>query len=259
MALVVQATIGCPWNRCTFCDFYRDRPFRIRGLDDLRSHIRAIKGFLGEGIRLRQSIFLGDANALTVPWKRLRETFDLLSEEFPDTGETGPSRRQVYGFTDAFGAENRTADEVEELARRGLRRVYIGLESGHDPLLELVEKEGSASEAVEAVRHLKAGGVNVGAIVLLGLGGARYADGHVGDTVATLNRMALGAGDLVYFSEMVASEGLPYTDQMASLGVAPMSHQEMHDQMEAIRAGLRFSDARGRPKLAAYDIRRFVY
>ena len=259
MALVVQATIGCPWNKCTFCDFYRDRPFRVRSREDLVAHVRDVKAFLGEGIRLRQSIFLGDANALTVPWKRLRETFEVVNAAFPGIGESEQSGRQIYGFTDSFGAGNRTTEEIVELAQMGLRRVYIGLESGHDPLLELVEKEGSAAEAVEAVRNLTAGGASVGAIVLLGLGGRRYAEGHLRDTVATLNTMGLAAGDLVYFSEMVASEGLPYKDQMAGLGIKPMAREEMQDQMAEMKAGLRFDEGKGRPKMAVYDIRRFVY
>jgi hypothetical protein len=259
MALVVQATIGCPWNKCTFCDFYRDRAFRVRSREDLAAHVQEVKALLGEGIRLRQSIFLGDANALTVPWRRLRETFEVVNEAFPDTWESELPGRQIYGFTDSFGAGNRTAEEIAELAQMGLRRVYIGLESGHDSLLELVEKEGNAAEAVEAVRNLKAGGVNAGTIVLLGLGGRRYAEGHLRDTVATLNAMGLAAGDLVYFSEMVASEGLPYTDQMMALGLAPMTRDEMQDQMAEMKAGLRFDEGKGRPKMAVYDIRRFVY
>ncbi|MDA0748403.1 MAG: radical SAM protein [bacterium] len=186
MALVVQATEGCPWNVCTFCDFYRDRPFRIKSPEELRQHIAGIRALVGEGMTLRRSVFLGDANALTVPWKRLVQTFRVVREMLPELVANG-----VYGFTDTFGATHRTQQEVRTLASMGLRRVYIGLETGHDALLALVEKQGRAAEGVEAVRRLKAEGVQVGVIVLLGLGGVRYADAHVRDTVLALSAMAL--------------------------------------------------------------------
>ena len=258
MALVIQATEGCPWNRCTFCDFYRDRPFRIRDPEELSAHITAVKGFVGEGLKLRRSIFLGDANALTVPWAHLEQTFKRVREAFAGD-EEGPGGDRIYGFTDAFGAIHRSQHEIETLSAWGLRRVYIGLETGHDPLLELVGKQGTSRDAVAAVRRLKTGGVEVGAIVLLGLGGDRYGDAHVRDTVKALNAMGLGSGDMVYFSEMVAPPELEYAGQMAEMGIRPLTSCEMKAQMSAIREGLAFPDPGRRPKVAVYDIRRFVY
>ncbi len=258
MALVIQATEGCPWNGCTFCDFYRDRPFRIRDPEELSSHIAAVKDFVGEGLRLRRSIFLGDANALTVPWARLEQTFKRVRGAFP-SGADGRGGDRIYGFTDAFGAGQRTRREMETLSEWGLRRVYIGLETGHDPLLELVSKQGTSREAVEAVHHLKASGIEVGAIVLLGLGGDRYGDAHVRDTTRALNQMGLRGGDMIYFSEMVVPPELEYAGQMAKMGIRPLTPAEMRDQMAAIRDGLAFTDPGQRPKMAVYDIRRFIY
>ena len=78
------------------------------------------------------------------------------------------------------------------MAELGLKRVYIGLESGHDPLLEFVRKPGHAQDAIETVQTIKAAGINVGLIVMIGLGGDRFAAGHVADTIAVLNQMPLG-------------------------------------------------------------------
>jgi len=259
MALVAQATEGCPWNRCTFCNFYRDRPFKIKSSDELRAHLASVKAFLGEGIRLRRSIFLGDANALTIPWRRLQQTFAVIQASFPSGNPEGPSGNQIYAFTDALGANLRTRQEVETLAEMGLRRVYIGLETGHTPLLELVDKQGSAEEMVAAVRGMKAGGVAVGVIVMLGLGGARFAEAHIRDTVLALNAMELGRRDMVYFSEMVASPDLDYARQVRQLGIRPLDGQEMRAQMADIRSGLRFAPGAGRPMVSIYDIRRFIY
>ena len=77
------------------------------------------------------------------------------------------------------------------------------MESGHDPLLDWLNKPGDAADVLDAVRTLKAAGLNVSVIVMLGVGGDRYAAGHIADTVALLNAMPLAAGDLIYFSDFV--------------------------------------------------------
>ena len=71
LAVVVQATEGCSWNRCTFCDFYRQQPFRIKGDGEFRSHVGDVVSFFGTAIGLRRSIFLADANALVIAQDRL--------------------------------------------------------------------------------------------------------------------------------------------------------------------------------------------
>jgi len=257
MALVVQATEGCPWNRCTFCDFYRDRTFQVRSPAALRRHIAAVKCFLGAGIRLRQSIFLGDANAMTIPWDGLRETVEVVRDAF-DHGP-GPPGDRIFAFTDAFGVGRRCREELRWLAEHGLRRVYIGLETGHDPLLSLVRKQGRARDAVAAVRELKAGGIGAGVIVMLGLGGDRFSDAHVQDTVDALAEMRLGRGDILYFSEMVAPPHLLYARQAAERGIRPLETDEMRDQMARVCAGLSTGWGDGQPEISVYDIRRFVY
>ena len=80
LALVVQATEGCSYNQCTFCDFYRDRPFRVKSADELRAHIAAVQAFFGPALGLRKSLFLADANALVVPMPRLRAWLDVIAE-----------------------------------------------------------------------------------------------------------------------------------------------------------------------------------
>ena len=75
---------------------------------------------------------------------------------------------------------------------------------------------------LDAVTTLKAAGLQASVIIMLGVGGARYADGHVHDTVALLNAMPLGRGDLVYFSDFVAQPGAPYAALAAAAGIAPL-------------------------------------
>ncbi|MBI3990326.1 MAG: radical SAM protein [candidate division NC10 bacterium] len=250
LTLVLQATEGCPYNQCSFCHFYKGRPFRVKTEEEFKQHILAVKAFFGEALKLRRSLFLGDANALVAPQERLLRFFDLANEAFP--ASTG-----IYAFMDAFSAR-KPSKAFEALARRNLKRVYIGVETGHEELLKLLNKPGSAEEAKQVIISLKEGGTNVGVIIMLGIGGNRYVHHHVEQTVRLLNALPLGEGDLLYFSPLVEHPGSEYAKRAAALGIGPLTEEEMREQGEAIKAGLRFAGP-SRPKLSTYDIREFLY
>ena len=259
LALVMQLTEGCSFNTCTFCTFYRDRPFRIKSPDEFRAHIAALCDYMGESLTLHRGVFLADANALVVPQQGLVpliETLEVALEEYiPRAKRASPL--QLFAFLDGFSGRKKSAEDYAELAVHGLKRIYIGLESGHDPLLAWLRKPGHAADAVEAVRAIKAGGINVCVIVLLGAGGAKFAKGHVRDTIAAINAMSLGVGDLVYFSEFVALPGQLYGQLARDQQVEPLAVEQMQAQRREITAGLHFAGQP--PKLATYDIREFVY
>ncbi|HEX9012155.1 MAG TPA: hypothetical protein VF813_01515, partial [Anaerolineaceae bacterium] len=82
MAVVLQLTEGCSFNTCTFCNFYRGTAFRIKTPSAFRAHIQQVKDFLGEAISLRRTIFLGDANALVTPIKKLIPLLEVVREQF---------------------------------------------------------------------------------------------------------------------------------------------------------------------------------
>jgi hypothetical protein len=254
MAVVLQAAEGCSFNTCTFCDFYKDRPFRIKPPDEFRAHAKAVRDFLGGGLSLRRTIFLADANALVIPMKRLLPMLDIVHEVY-DVGALGG----IYAFLDGFSGEKKSPGDYATLRERGLTRVYVGMESGNKPLLNFLKKPGTPSDVIKAVRAIKSGGVAVGLIVLLGAGGQQYAQAHVEDTIQALNAMELGMDDIIYFSELVVSEGLAYASDAFQAGLKPLSHEERLAQGEAIEAGLRFSTADGNPHISRYDIREFVY
>lgn len=259
-AVVLQLTIGCPYNRCTFCSFYRSRRFGVRQEAEFREHVRAVKGFLGDSLLLRRSLFLGDANVLNLPLRILGPALALLLEEFPGLQEASgrPGPRGIYAFMDAFTGSPKPTEAFSALAAAGLRRIYLGVETGHDPLLRFLEKPATAARTEEAVRRLKGAGLSVGAIVMVGVGGDRYAAGHVADTVALLRRLALGPGDILYLSEFVDEPGSLYRERAAAAGVRPLSSEAIQAQAQAIRGGVAAVWPSG-PKVARYDIREFLY
>lgn len=279
LALVLQATEGCSFNTCTFCDLYH-QPFRIKTPDEFRHHIRQVRTYLGDSILLRQrSIFLGAANALAIPMARLAPLMEIVrqerhseahrAEESPGELRASPDGARdsslaalarndtpgVYAFLDAFTGTRKSAEDYRVLASLGLKRVYIGLESGHDPLLHFVKKPGQAADALETVRSIKAAGINVGVIVLIGLGGDRFAEGHTRDTIDVLNQMQLGMGDLIYFSDLVEEPGTPYPLLAAQQDIRALSADERAAQRAAIRSRLNLNGV----KVSNYDVREFVY
>ncbi|GAB4520939.1 MAG: radical SAM protein [Anaerolineae bacterium] len=272
LSLVLQATEGCWHNACTFCTFYRDRPFRIKSPAEFAAHIDAVLDFFGESIALRRTIFLGDANALVMPFHRLTQLLDVMAgrltimpgglsaseqrrwrERYPD-GFLG-----LYSFMDAFNVHRKSQEQWRQLAQRGLQRVYIGMETGDDALLRFLNKPGDAADVVEAVTLLKRAGVAVSVIILLGAGGERYFESHVENTVKALNAMPLDARDIIYFSDFVVLPGSEYVVLAAEAGIQPLSTRRMREQEAAIRARTRWrADDRG-PRFSRYDIREFLY
>ena len=251
LSLVVQATEGCSFNTCTFCDLYHEG-YRVKTPEEFRQHVNGVLSYLGASAALRsRGIFLGAANALAVPMARLLPIFETLLEELD------AARRGVNAFVDGFTGARKTVGEYRLLSHLGLRRVYVGLESGHNPLLAFVRKPGTAADAIETVHTIKSAGVSVGVIVMLGLGGERFAEGHERDTVAALSAMGLGEGDLLYFSDLVEVPGTSYPVVAAGADLRPLMQEDRRRQRARIRAGLHFDGPP--PQCATYDIREFTY
>jgi hypothetical protein len=264
LALVLQATEGCSYNRCTFCTFYRDRPFRIKSVEEFAAHCDYVRDYLGAGITVRRSIFLADANAVIAPQRVLLPMLDEVNRCFPVRpvgAPRGPGWELdgIYAFISAPDALRKRAEDFAVLRARGVRRLYVGLETGHDPLRAFLAKQGSAAEVVEAVAAMKAGGMDVGVIFMLGIGGEGYRTAHFADTVATIRQMPLGSGDLVYLSPFVADEPSPYLDAMQAAGLAPLQTGDLEiEEQRFKRALMPWAAARG-VRVSNYDVREFIY
>jgi radical SAM superfamily enzyme YgiQ (UPF0313 family) len=251
LSLVLRLTEGCSWNACTFCDFYKDVPFRVKTVPELAAHVEAVRAYFGESIGLRRAVFLGDANALSVGHDKLQPLVQAVAREFPGA--------PLYAFVDAMTGHRKTAEEYRAYAGRGLRRVYVGLETGDPRLLSWLNKPGSPEDAVALVDALHAAGLAAGVIVLLGAGGERFAEEHTLRTAEVLTGMQLRSGDLLYFSEFVDSPRLEYARRATDPALFALGAEACAGQRQAILAGYRPADPTRPPRVAAYDIREFVY
>ena len=248
-AVVLQATFGCSWNRCTYCTFYQGRPFQVRPIAAFREHLGAVRDLLGRAAAARPGIFLADGNALVLSNDRLRPVFETATATFPG--------RPLAGFVDVFSGERKTADDWRELRAWGLRRVAIGVETGSDPLLAYLNKPGGADEAAGFVTLLKQAGLDVSVIVMVGVGGRRFAAGHVRDSAALLARLPLSSSDLIYLSPFVRQHDSAYAERAAADGLEDLTEAELQAQDRALRDAARAAAPEAR--VARYHIDEFVY
>lgn len=249
LAVVLQATFGCSWNRCTFCDFYQDRPFRVRTLPEIDAHAGKVAALLGRGEKLRKWIFLADGNALTLSNDRLRPIIDVARRAFPG--------RAINGFVDVFTGERKSATDWAELRALGLERVHLGIETGDDALLGFMNKPGSAALALDLVTTLADAGLKLSVIFMCGVGGERFAAAHVSQSLALVERMPLRSGDIVYLSPFVEHPGSQYAARAREAGVRPLDDRARDEQNQVLRDRIRRMHPAARVTL--YDIREFIY
>ena len=178
-SLIIQATLGCSHNKCTFCPAYVDKKFRARSLDDVFGDIEAAN-WMADNVR---RVFLADGDALALGAEHLLTILERLQQAFPLLNRVG-----IYA--NAQNVAGKSDDELRALRAQKLGIAYLGLESGDDEVLRRVRKGATASEMVEAVQRLQAAGIKASVIALLGLGGREQSDHHAKATAEALNQMA---------------------------------------------------------------------
>jgi hypothetical protein len=267
LSVLLQATEGCSYNRCSYCTFYKGQPFRVKSQSEFRKHILAVKDYFGESIRLRKYLFLGEANALVISQPRLISFFDEVNKQFifsetdfgSDNESMLPSVRGIYSFLSLFDTRQKSVNDFAELGARNLRRVYIGMETGCDELLKFLNKPVCVEDAVRFVESIKKGGVKVGIIILLGAGGNRYYQAHVNDTVTAIKEMNLEHEDIVFFSPIIQFPGTAYSHKILAEHIRPLKDHEIDMQKQEILKGCGFPRDVNSPKVALYDINEFIY
>ena len=140
-SLILQATIGCSYNRCTFCAMYREKRFRVRKLEELDAEIT----WAARNVPDVRKVFLADGDALIAKPSYLHAVLERLRAAFPDL-----ARVSCYASPQAL--QVRTVDEMRALREAGLVLYYLGIESGHDDVLARLEKGVDAAEMIRVAR-----------------------------------------------------------------------------------------------------------
>ena len=269
-ALVLQATEGCCYNHCAFCQLYKGVHFHAKDPAEFGEHLHSVIEYHGASLAARRSLFLGEANALTIPQRDLVADLQLIREHFelPAPEQTqvdagwwlGRANRfdGIGSFLDIFTGTPRSVAEWTELHRLGLRRVYIGMESGSEDLLQWLRKPATVPGLTRTVTALKDARLTVAVIVLLGAGGRQFAEAHVRETARVINSLPLSRGDYIYLSPLVIYPGGQYDAIALQESITPLTPAEIDAQEQELRAGLQLA-RRGNPYIARYDLETFTY
>ncbi len=157
---LLQCTIGCSHNQCTFCGMYKDVKYRVRQTAEILEDIRMAKDYYGD----LEKVFLCDGDAIAIETDTLLTIIDTLYSTFP-------SLRHVGSYVGPQSTLSKTPEELRALRNAGLTKAYIGVETGDDELLKKVKKGVGYDEMLLAGRRLVEADINLSVMVLLGLAG----------------------------------------------------------------------------------------
>lgn len=177
-SLIIQATIGCSHNKCTFCSMYKDKKFKIRNIEEIVEDLKEGRNVY----KYVKRVFIADGDALIIKTQDLITILKTINELFPECERVG-----IYGSPKSI--LNKTKDELKELNSLGLGIVYLGLESGSDKILEKINKGVTASQMIEASKKIKKSGIKLSVTLISGIGGKEYSIEHAVESVKVLNEM----------------------------------------------------------------------
>lgn len=177
-SLIIQATIGCSHNRCTFCGMYKMKRFRIKPVSEVKRELEIFRRYYGDVKR----IFLADGNALCMKTEDLVEIIRYAKKLFP-------SLERVSAYATPMDLLKKSTDELRWLREEGLTLVYLGVESGDDDILREIRKGVNSREMVTAGKKAIEAGMTLSITAITGLGGREKSFEHAKNTVKVLNEM----------------------------------------------------------------------
>jgi radical SAM superfamily enzyme YgiQ (UPF0313 family) len=177
-SILLQVTVGCSHNRCTFCGSYKEKRFRIKDDQTILSDIL----FASKYMKGQDRVFLMDGDSLIIPQKRLMGILDRIKEHLPWV-------RRVGAYANAKGIKKKSPEELSQLKENGLGILYLGVESGDDEVLKSVNKGTSAQNLIDMGRKVREAGMKVSVTVLLGIAGRERSLKHAKATGELLSAM----------------------------------------------------------------------
>ncbi len=225
-SLILQVTLGCSHNKCTFCPTYKGRRFRIKDLDQIKEEIDEMADY-----GPFRKVFLADGDALIIPQPKLIAIFDYLNQKF-----SGLRRVGIYG--NAKSILRKSLEDLKELRDRKLGIIYLGVETGDPALLEKVRKGATYGQMVEAGRRVKEAGISLSVTVLLGLAGVQGGQPHAEATGKLLSDID---PDFASALTVMVVPGTPLYEEMKAGRFQLPSPFEMLEELGTIVASSNFS------------------
>jgi radical SAM superfamily enzyme YgiQ (UPF0313 family) len=227
-SILLQVTLGCSHNKCTFCGTYKEKRFAIK--DD-----RVILGdilFAARHMRNQDRVFLMDGDALIIPQTRLVWILDKIHEHLPWV-------KGIGSYANTKSISLKTSQELNDLRKKGLDRIYLGVETGDDEIRTKVHKGFTARQCAEMGRKVKTAGMRLTVMVLLGIAGKEKSLDHARATGELLSAMD---PDHVAALTLIPVPGTPFWDQLET-GELELPHER--GMLLEMREMIRHTNLRG--------------
>ncbi len=252
-SLLIRITRNCPWNKCAFCKTYKGKQFSRRPVEDIlrdidtvaqvAKQVRQISWNKGWGSRVNstvvseagsrygylhyhvaqwlyyggKNVFLQDANSLVLKTDDLVRIIQYLRTALP-------SVERITTYARANTVARKSVDELRELREAGLARMHMGMESGSDIVLKMIQKGITAKQLIEAAQKVKAAGISLCWYIMPGLGGREHSREHALETAAVINQ---GNPDYLRFRTLSVLKRTPLYEMMSSGAFTPLDEDEV--------------------------------
>lgn len=210
---LLQITKGCTHNRCKFCTMYKDVSFAPQPMEWIEEDLKELAGIAPEA----ETIQLLSANPLCLSYNKLAPILERINKYLP-------KMKYIYAATRVTDIRNKSAEQLKSLRELGLREISLGVESGDDQTLALVNKGYRAADIIEQCAKLKEAGIDFWMSFLNGVGGKEHSEDHAIHSAEIFSRcepMLVGTGGLVLFA------GTPLLEDVERGAFTPLSEREM--------------------------------
>ncbi|HEX2304956.1 MAG TPA: radical SAM protein [Nitrososphaeraceae archaeon] len=170
-SVIFQVTLGCSFNKCSFCNMYRTKEYSERPWGEIKSEVDIIS----KSSPQTEKVFLADGDALNLSTEKLIQILEYIKEKFPNL-------KRISCYAMPKNLLQKSPDELTLLNKRGLKMLYVGIETGHDILLKKITKGATSKGIIEACNKAKKSGFIISCMIILGIGGKKYSIEHIKET-----------------------------------------------------------------------------
>jgi radical SAM superfamily enzyme YgiQ (UPF0313 family) len=228
-SLIIQVTLGCPHNRCTFCGMYKMKKYRVRESEEVKADLRKARLMYSDV----PSIFLADGNTTAMNSEKLADIISYARDLFPEA-------ERVSSYGGGRFLKGKPPEALRRLRDAGLDIIYMGLESGDDEVLARVNKGVDSAGMIEAARRVKGAGIALSVYILLGLGGEDLWRQHAENTARVLNAMR---PDFIRPRTLALIPGVPLYEEALEGRFREASGETIMRELQIILSALDIDDA----------------
>lgn len=225
-SVIFQVTLGCSFNKCSFCNMYRTKEYSERPWEEIKNEIDLVS----KSYPQTEKIFLADGDALNLSTSRLTQILDYLKEKFPNI-------KRISCYAMPKNLLQKSSDELDLLNSRGLNMFYVGIETGHDIVLKKITKGATAKSIIEACRRAKKSGFILSCMVILGIGGQKYSVEHIKETARVVSEVS---PNFLAALTLILEDGV-YDEFMQKFGeeFEPLDDTSILDELEILVSNIK--------------------